>query len=165
MTDLAAAMADTSDLTPFEGRPVIRTTIKVTKAGDGLSEALSIEPEELHVGQRLRLVMDVVVDEVRFDRLLAKGTDTGQLVRVGILEAEAATILRADIRAVDKAMREQGERLRKAREQAREGKYELGDDEAMAKAVADDHAAGKHKQLVAGCAECDAEVEADNAGD
>lgn len=65
MTDLATALA-TRELTPFEGQPVIRASIAVTKAGDGLSEKLQFDPVELHVGDHFRLVLDVVVGEIRF---------------------------------------------------------------------------------------------------
>lgn len=35
----------------FEGQPVDRATVKVTKCGDGLSDALAIEPEEIELGE------------------------------------------------------------------------------------------------------------------
>lgn len=36
-------------LRSFEGREVQRATVKITNAGDGLSEALSIQPEEIEL--------------------------------------------------------------------------------------------------------------------
>lgn len=32
-------------LSPFDGKPVVRSTIAVTNAGDGLSDALGIDPQ------------------------------------------------------------------------------------------------------------------------
>src|SRR5688500_16882470 len=50
-TDAAGALAPTDHLTPFDGRQVLRTSIAVSNAGDGLSEALRIDPREFHHGE------------------------------------------------------------------------------------------------------------------
>lgn len=38
-----------AQLHDFEGREVQRATVKITNAGDGLSEALNIDPEEIEL--------------------------------------------------------------------------------------------------------------------
>lgn len=45
-------MADTEqiELPAFEGEQVRASAVKVTKAGDGLDEALEIEPQAFHMG-------------------------------------------------------------------------------------------------------------------
>ena len=53
-------------LQQFEGRDVVGTIVAITKAGDGLSAALAIEPQELHIGQRLQVVLDVEVGPIAF---------------------------------------------------------------------------------------------------
>lgn len=39
-----------SDLGNFSGRSVIKTAVAITNAGDGLSQAMKIEPELLELG-------------------------------------------------------------------------------------------------------------------
>lgn len=73
----------------FEGRDVIATRIKVANAGDGLSEAMTIEPQELTHGEVVYVVLECEVDDVGFKRI--KGTD--HLARVQRLKAGTATIV------------------------------------------------------------------------
>lgn len=82
-----------SKLHRFEGRDVIGTKIKITGAGDGLSQALAIEPQELSLGETVYVVTECVVDKVTHERV--KDTDT--LTRVQSLKAGTATL-------VDKAL-------------------------------------------------------------
>lgn len=77
----------------FEGRDVIGTKIKITGAGDGLSQALAIDPQELTLGETVYVVTECVVDKVTFDRV--KDTDT--LVRVQSLKAGTATMIDKDL--------------------------------------------------------------------
>jgi len=39
------------ELKDFEGRHIARATVKITAAGDGLSEALAIQPEEIELDE------------------------------------------------------------------------------------------------------------------
>lgn len=50
----------------FEGRTIAAASIRVTNAGDGLSEALALEPQELHHGEEVWLVMHGRVSNVAF---------------------------------------------------------------------------------------------------
>lgn len=77
----------------FEGREVIGTKVAIANAGDGLSEALAIDPEELSHGTTVYVVLECVVDSVTFKRV----KDTEALTRVQRLKAGTATL-------VDKAM-------------------------------------------------------------
>lgn len=97
-------------LTPFEGRDVIQATIRVTKAGDGLSKALGVDPQEFHHGQRVTVVLDTIVGGI--DHLPIKDTDC--LNRRHTLEAEAATIIDRDL--VSAALDSQAERIQLAKE-------------------------------------------------
>jgi hypothetical protein len=76
-------------LSKFEGRDVLQATIKVTNAGDGLSEALGIEPAEMHLGEKVYLVIEAEVSKVNYEEL----KDTGTLRRVHTLRAGTATIV------------------------------------------------------------------------
>ncbi len=47
----------TNALTSFDGRDVIKTTIAITKAGDGLSDALKVDPQEFSLGDEVVVVL------------------------------------------------------------------------------------------------------------
>ncbi|HUO49382.1 MAG TPA: hypothetical protein VMU09_11140 [Acidimicrobiales bacterium] len=66
--DLLAALLD-NKLTPFEGRDVIKSTIVIKKAGDGLSQPLQFRPVELIEGQEVFVLLRTVVDNVSFPRI------------------------------------------------------------------------------------------------
>lgn len=81
-----------SNLTPFEGRDVVQSTIKVTNAGDGLSEALAVEPVEMHHGEKRYLLIEAEVTRVHYDEI----KDTDVLRRVHTLRAGTATLVDED---------------------------------------------------------------------
>lgn len=150
MTDLAHALADTSQLTPFDGHDVIRTTVAVTNAGDGLSEAMKIDPTELHHGDRVYLVLECEVAKVRFDPV----GDTDALSRVHILRAGTAAMV--DKELVESVLAEQRIKIDRARDAAK-GQSRLPTDEELLEA----HTNGEHADgLVPGCVECDREQQA-----
>lgn len=114
-------------LSKFEGRDVLQATIKVTNAGDGLSEALAIDPTEMHLGDKVYLVIEAEVSKVNYEEL----KDTGTLRRVHTLRAGVATI-------VDEAFAADVlERQRVAIEEAR-GVHRIDFDGALADAFGDD---------------------------
>ena len=82
-----------SKMHKFEGRDVIGARVAITGAGDGLSQALAVEPEELSLGQTVHVVTECVVDKITYERI--KDTDT--LVRVQRLKAGTATIVEAEM--------------------------------------------------------------------
>lgn len=80
---------ESTELHGFEGKDVLSTAVMVTKAGDGLSKALKVEPREMHVGDRGVMVLEYEVGKVRFDPV----PDTDGLQRVHILVAGTATFV------------------------------------------------------------------------
>jgi hypothetical protein len=158
--DSAAAQADTSKLSKFDGKDVVRTTISVSNAGDGLSEALAIDPQEFHHGDEVFVVIHGEIDLVSHRPLKDAPT---LLIREHRLKAGTSTIvdgaLVADVLA---AQREKiAEAKAKAETEARraKGEYNL-DDEALLV----EHGQGQHKDgLREGCPACDGEVAADAA--
>lgn len=150
MTDAATAMADTTQLTPFDGKPVVRTTIAITNAGDGLSDALGIDPQEFHHGDKVYVVLECEVAKVAH---IPVDKDTpGILLRQHTLRAGVGTIVDADL--VEEQVRRQAERIDVARRRAK-GEFTL--DES---ALLEEHEDGQHQDLRAGCPECDAEAAA-----
>lgn len=157
MTDAAAALADTTKLPEYGGRPVVRTAIKITNAGDGLSAGLAIEPQVLDISQTHYVVLECVVDSHEHDRIIAQGSDTGLLMLNQVLKAGTGTLIDADV--VRTAIAEQAERIVRAKEAAKGvAKLPYPDE------LATQHAEGRHADgLVEGCPACDAEVAAAEA--
>jgi hypothetical protein len=48
----------------FEDQPVDRATVRITRAGDGLSEALKIRPKALHIGDECYYLLRGTVTQV-----------------------------------------------------------------------------------------------------
>ena len=115
MTDAAGALAPIDHLADSDGRPVIRTAIAVSNAGDGLSEALRIDPREFHHGEIVHVVLECTVDQVRFVPVDAKDP-SGPLVRSHRLKAGTATVVDADL--VSEHIERQRLRIQAAQEAA-----------------------------------------------
>jgi hypothetical protein len=134
-------------LSEFDGKKVLSTSIAITGAGDGLSKAMAIEPQEMHHGQTVIVVSECVVNKVRFDPI----KDTDGLQRVHVLRAGTSTIMDGDV--VREALRIQKAKIDTAAALA-EGKRKLPTPEALQ----EEHDAGDHTYAVAGCPTCDSEA-------
>ena len=115
MVDLAVAMAG-KQLTPFEGRDVIRSRVEITNAAGGLHEAMDFDPVELGQGETVFVLMECKVNKIRFDPITHKGEDLGSAARIHILRAEMATFVEAHY--AREHIDAQKERIRLAREEA-----------------------------------------------
>ena len=73
----------------FEGREVIATRVAITNAGDGLSQAMAIEPTELAIGDRVFIVLECTVGPIKFDPV----KDSDKLTRVQTLRAGMASLV------------------------------------------------------------------------
>lgn len=139
-------------LQPFDGTPVLRSTIQITKAGDGLSEALKVEPREFHMDDEVYVVLRTRVSRVLFKPL---EKDSDYLVRIHTLEAGDATIVEASL--VAEVVAEQARRIQVAREEA-EGIQRIdfaGDDAPTAEGLRLSHDLGEHDgDQVEGCPGC-----------
>jgi hypothetical protein len=82
----------TTDLGTFDDRDVISTSIAITRAGDGLSASLAIEPRVLHVGDNV-VVLDCIVSKIGFVPI----KDSDDLDRVQTLRAGTALIIDRDV--------------------------------------------------------------------
>lgn len=76
-------------LNQFEGRDTIGTRVRITNAGDGLSESLAVEPEELSLGQKVHIVLEAECSRVHYERV----PDSDAVRRVHTLKAGAATLV------------------------------------------------------------------------
>lgn len=130
--DKVAALADTSHLDNFDGKTVVRTSIAVTNAGDGLSTALAVAPRQLHHEQEVVIVLRGVVAKVGFTPL---SKDTPHLlVRGHTIRAGSAVLLDAEqANVVEEYLTAEEERIKVAVEKA-EGVFRLDDPEVLADA-------------------------------
>jgi hypothetical protein len=71
-------------LQAFEGAEVHRATVAIRKAGDGLSEGLAIEPDEVHQGEQRYYVLRAECKAVNF-----KTDDKGITTREHVMHAVA----------------------------------------------------------------------------
>lgn len=154
MTDTTAALTPV-DLGQFEGRDILSATISVTNAGDGLSDAMKVEPEIMHLGDVVYVVLECEVAKVRYDPI----KDTQGLARVHVLRAGTATLI--DGGAVEEALDAQRVKIERARDAAAGiAKLPIGEELVL------QHGEGAHAGgLVDGCDVCDAERKSAEAGD
>lgn len=138
-----------SELGVFEGKPVTRTAIKLTKAGDGLSEALKIDPQLLHMGDTLYVVVECAVADVNFK---PTKDDPDLVTRVHSLVAGTAVIVDPDL--VQDMVEAQREKNLRAREAAQGVKRLPGHGD-----LDSDHDAGLHDDMPEpGCPQCEGAV-------
>jgi urease accessory protein UreE len=77
----------------FEEAEVRKSTLRITKAGDGLSEALDLEPKALHLGDEVCFVLRGEVVQVNHRR----GEDV--VIRQHTVEAGQIAEVTADVAA------------------------------------------------------------------
>jgi hypothetical protein len=99
----------TRTLGTFEGRDVLEIAIKVTKAGDGLSSAITVDPVDLALGDEAYVVLRTRVTAVDFKQI----KDTEALTRLLTLTTNAGTIV--DAGAVKKAIDETQRKIDEAK--------------------------------------------------
>lgn len=154
-TNLAGAPADTSKLEPFEGVDVLAAGIEIPGAAGGLRDAMKIEPQQFHAGDRLYVVLECDVAKIRFDPIQSDG-ELLAWRRVHVLAAQAATFV--DGAMVKEAIESQKRKIQLAAEAAAGiGRLEFDGAEEAIQAHTDGlHSAG----LVPGCPRCDEEAAA-----
>lgn len=97
-------------LPAFDGREVTRATVRITKAGDGLSEALQVQPEALHGGDDVFYVLRGVVRQInhRFG-----DEDDDPITRQHTIETIGIT--KIDPKLAEKLLNEAAEKLAQAK--------------------------------------------------
>jgi hypothetical protein len=109
----------------YEGFDVVGATVSVRNAGDGLSQALAVEPVRLDLHSTVHLVLECEVVKHVYEGPRDKDhVDQDELVLVNVLRAGRATLIDRD--AVKSALDEQSDRIRKAKEAA-EGQLSIDD--------------------------------------
>ncbi len=104
----------------YKGRDVVRTTIAIHNAGDGLSDSMAIEPEVLDQGSKVYVVLECTVGPHNYVPITDKGVDIGVDELKQVLKAGTATLIDATV--VRGMIEEQARKVREARSEALEVK-------------------------------------------
>lgn len=105
-----------SVLPDAEGHEVAHASMKITRAGDGLSEALQLAPVALHFDEEVFIVLRGVVADVQHPKLKSTDENEQRRVRRHIVETKEITIVDAD--DVQGALNQAAERLATLRDEA-----------------------------------------------
>lgn len=140
----------------FDGREVTDRRVKITNAGDGLSKALHIDPQDIKMGQKVFVVLECEAMNVTF--VVVPDDDTS-VVRVQALRAGTGIIV--DEALVGDMIRAQAEKNRVADERSR-GIMRLPYEDDDGDVLMAEHEEGRHATtgLVEGCGHCDSEAAA-----
>jgi len=77
----------------YEGHAVTGTTVSIRNTGDGLSNAMKVDPVKLELGETVYVVLECEVEKHRFE-----GADfADDLILVNMLKAGDATIVERKI--------------------------------------------------------------------
>lgn len=98
---MARKSSSTTQYPTFEGRDVIGMKVAITNAGDGLSDAMLVDPTELHIGDKVFVVLEGEVTKVNYVTV----KDTEALNRVQTIRAGVATLV--DEKLVKKVLDDQ----------------------------------------------------------
>lgn len=113
-------------LSKFETREVASVKAAIRNTGDGLSQSMSTDKVELHHGERVYVVLECLVDKVRFDPI----KDSEQLDRVHMMKALDATIVDGELVAdLMEAQVERNEKAQGVHKLPGMGTHADGDDE------------------------------------
>lgn len=107
----------------FEGSDVTEASLRITRAGDGLSDALDLEPEALHHGERVYYVLEGLVSQVNHVPVKAGST---KLRRVHTVVAQRIAPLAQH--QADPYLNAEQERIAKLRQEM-EGELTLAEQE------------------------------------
>lgn len=125
------------ELPPFEDTPVQLSSIRIMKAGDGLSKALEFEPVALHLGDEVHFVLRGVVAQVNHK---PKEAGDSELVRLHTIDTAAITMV--DRSQVAAMLDEAAERVRVQEEAAEAEREQRLLEEEEAARLAEEREAG-----------------------
>lgn len=138
----------------YDGLDILRSTIAIRKAGDGLSDALGVAPQAFRIGDEHYVLLRCIVGPVKHKPI--KDTDCLELVTDFV--AQSATIIAPEVGA---PFIEAQEALVDAARRNAAGDNALPVDADNLRA---DHLLGFHAEsergMQANCSECEAELDA-----
>jgi hypothetical protein len=100
---------------PFDGQPIVKTTVALRDVGDGLSEAVATDAQVLHSGETVTVVIEARVDHFVI-KPLDKDDPGGPLVLGYVLKGtDRATITGAQEQVLAQLLDAQQQRNEQAR--------------------------------------------------
>lgn len=112
-------------LPAFEGNAVKKAAVRITRAGDGLSAALDVEPRAYQIGEEVSFVLRGTVTQINHQQ---KDED-GPIVRTHTVTASGITEIEADL--AEKLLTAAAEELERKRAEIA-GQTSLDDEAAAA---------------------------------
>lgn len=109
----------------FEGEPVDEVQIRIVNTGDGLSEALKVNPKMLHLGDQVAFVLRGEVSQVNHRTKKKKDEDDA---RVRVHTVTAIGVTEVDLEVAKQMLQEAALRLAEARAE-QDGQLLLGREE------------------------------------
>lgn len=85
------AVMKQDELPDFEGQEVAASQIRITNAGDGLTEALEVAPRALHHDEEVFILIRGTVEQVNHRNAKATKRKGAHLIRVHTVSASQAT--------------------------------------------------------------------------
>lgn len=93
------------ELTKYQGHSVTGSTVSIRNTGDGLSQAMKVDPVELELGGTVYVVLECEVEKHRYE----PADFAEDLILVNMLKAGDATIV--DRKVVGKFIDEQAKKI------------------------------------------------------
>lgn len=139
----------------YQGRPIVGFGIIVRNAGDGLSQAMAVEPMDIQVGDEVYLLVEAKCVDVHHPAEDPKYPEIGGVRKIPVLRAGTATFI-------------DGEQAAGAIERQREANREYADRQSgqvtiSAAILRAEHDDGQHKKRREGCEQCDEEARLEEA--
>lgn len=80
----------------YDGSPVVGSTVSIRNTGDGLSDAMKVDPVKLPRGEHVYVVLECEVEKHRYDPE-DKDFPGGAAILVNMLKAGRATLIDGDL--------------------------------------------------------------------
>jgi hypothetical protein len=80
----------------YKGHDVLNAAVQIRNTGDGLSEAMGVDPVELELDATVHVVLECTVEKHRYDPIK---DGAGALTLVNMLKAGRATIIEGELLA------------------------------------------------------------------
>lgn len=132
------------DLGEYDGRRITKVRCKITNAGDGLSQAMNLDPQIIHWGDRVYVLLECEPGPVTH-KPIPKTDD--ECEKIHSLIAGVATTMRREV--VGKAIELQTAKIIEAREKEK-GIQQITEPGMLAT----QHVTDGHKRKVKGCPDC-----------
>ncbi|KKK49019.1 hypothetical protein LCGC14_3139270 [marine sediment metagenome] len=93
----------------YEGHDILGATVSIRNTGDGLSQAMTIDPVKLSLYGTVRVVLEAEVEKHRYEEIK---DSAGAVTLVNMLKATSATIVGGELdQTVSAVLNDQAEKI------------------------------------------------------